>query len=144
MILEREQYYLNLIFKGAEPNTYDILMLAGSSLGYLHIAETLAKFSKAKSGENHLRGFLGKIHSTETITKMSLANSGENNRMSKKVFIYSFDLEMKENTLYKSFNTCTDAAKYFECSTRTLSRYLDKNKLYKKQWLLSSSLLTKE
>jgi hypothetical protein len=63
--------------------------------------------------------------------------------MGKKVFIYSFDLETKENILYKSFNTCIEAAKYFNCSTRTLSNYLDNKKLYKKQWLLSSSLLIK-
>jgi group I intron endonuclease len=124
---------LDLIFKEAEPNTYNILLITGSSLRYLHTAKVLAKLSKAKSGENHPRNFLGKRHLIETITKMSLANLGENNAMSKKVFIYSFDLETKENILYKSFNSCIEAAKYFNYSTRTLSNYLDKKKLYKKQ-----------
>jgi len=44
-----------------------------------------------------------------------------------------------EAILYKSFNSYTDAAKIFDCSPRTLSRHLDKNKLYKKKWILSSS-----
>jgi NUMOD1 domain len=61
--------------------------------------------------------------------------------MSKNVLVYSFDLETKDMVLYKSFNTCIEAAKYFDCSTRNLSRYLDKNKLYKKQWILLSSLV---
>lgn len=58
--------------------------------------------------------------------------------MSKNVFVYSINLETQETTQYKSFNTCTDAAKFFDCSTRNISRYLDKGRLYKNQWILSS------
>jgi len=64
--------------------------------------------------------------------------------MSKKVFVYSFDFLSKETTLYKSFENYTEASKYFYCNKRTLFNYVDKNKLYKKQWILSTSLITKE
>jgi hypothetical protein len=60
------------------------------------------------------------------------------------MYIYLFDLKTKKIMLHKSFNTCIEAALYFSCSTRTLSRYLDKNILYKKQWILSIFLKTKE
>jgi hypothetical protein len=59
--------------------------------------------------------------------------------MCKKVFDYSFDSETKDIILYKSFDNYTKATLYFNCSVRTLSNYVDKNKLYKKQWILSSS-----
>lgn len=46
--------------------------------------------------------------------------------MNKSVLVYSFDLETKDIELYKSFSSCIDATKSFDCST--LSRYLDKKK----------------
>jgi group I intron endonuclease len=176
LILEREQFYLNLAFSVDKPNTYNILKMAGSLLGFKHSEESIAIISKALKGKN-----LGKLYSPETKAKMSEAKAAENNpmygktgethpmfgkthsieaikkmsearkgilkteehkikiskSMSKNVFVYSFDLET-ENVLFKSFNTCIEAAKYFDCSTRNISRYLDKNKLYKNQWILSS------
>jgi len=167
LILEREQNYINLIFSEAEPNTYNILKVAGSNLGFTHSDETKALIGLAQSkfdraGEKN--PFYGKIHSPENLVKFSEAKSGKNNPMfgrigelnpmfgkigedhprSKKVFVYSFDSETQETVLFKSFNTCSDAALYFECKIITISRYLDKNKLYKKQWLLFSSLIIKE
>lgn len=110
--------------------------------GKSHSSESLALMSKNHSGVNN--PMFGKSHSPESLIKMSEAKIGENHPMKKNVFVYSFNLETKEKILYKSFNSCIEAAKYFDCTTRTLSRYLDKNKLYKKQWLLLSSLITKE
>lgn len=86
LILEQEQYYIDLL----KPE-YNILSIAGSSLGYKHTEESLIKISKthsgktvsaetkallseALSGENHH----GKTHSANTKAKMSLAMSGEN------------------------------------------------------------------
>ena len=131
LILEREQANINLFLP-----EYNILKIAGSLLGYKHTIESIEKISIAKQGKNH--PMFGKLHSLDAITKISQALSGENNSMSKSVFVYSFDLETKDFILYKSFNTCIDAAKYFSCSTRNISRYLDKNKIYKKQWILFS------
>lgn len=36
LILSREQFYLDFIFSEDEPNTYNILKIAGSLLGYQH------------------------------------------------------------------------------------------------------------
>lgn len=179
MILGREQFYIDSLLP-----QFNILKVAGSSLGYKHTEETLALLSLTMSGENHpmfgkthsadtkalmSKAHLGKTHSTETSAKMSLAQrsidrTGENNPRGflnkshtpeakalislakyKKIFVYSFDPESKDLVLYKSFNSCIEIAKYFDCSTRSISNYLDKNKLYKKQWILStSSLIEKE
>lgn len=79
-----------------------------------------------KTGESN--PFYGKTHSAETLTKMS-----------KKVFVYSLDSVSNEKILFKSFNNITEAAKFFDCNKRTLFNYIDNNKLYKKQWLLSYS-----
>lgn len=81
----------------------------------------------------------GRTHSAETKVLMSIVKLGENNPKSKKVFVYSFDSGTKETILFKSFNTCLDTAKYFNCSNVTISNYLDKNRIYKKKWILLSS-----
>jgi group I intron endonuclease len=155
LILEREQYYLDTL----QPE-YNILKIAGNSLGYKHSKEALAKMSEAVKGEknpmsgknhtfetrvlmskNHSRYMLGRTHSSETILKMIKARTAEKNPnfgKYKKVFVYSFDSVSNEKTLYKSFDKSLEVALYFNCTRRTISRYLDKNKLFKKQWILST------
>jgi len=109
LILEREQYYLDLIFKETEPNTYNILRTAGSSLGYNHSLEVRAKIKKmlsdplirikmseAKKGQNNhmfnkevtpetrakMSANIRKAMSNSTIrTKLSKVNTGENHPM---------------------------------------------------------------
>ena len=83
-----------------------------------------------KTGHNHSR--FGKFHSAATKAKISQS-------MNKKVFVYTLDSDSKSLILHKSFNSCAEAAKYFNCSTCTITNYLDKNKLYKRQWILTSS-----
>jgi group I intron endonuclease len=73
LILEREQYYLDLIFSVDKPNTYNILRTAGSLLGYKHDPDSLAKMS----GVNHPN--FGKPLSSDIIAKISEAVKGENN-----------------------------------------------------------------
>ena len=155
LILEREQHFLDTL----KPE-YNILKKTGSSLGYKHSEESLALISKIHkekilSAEAKLREanlgtsnpmygrtgdncpFYGQTHSAESKVKISLTKS-------KKVFIYSFDSVSNEITLYESFNNYTEATLYFSCSRRTLSNYIDKNKLYKNQWILSTSLISKK
>jgi len=73
LILEREQYYLDLIFSENEPNTYNILKVAGSRLGSKHSEETITKMSGENNpmfgriGEDH--HLFGKSHSSETPPK---------------------------------------------------------------------------
>lgn len=134
LILSSEQYFLNLIFSPIRLNSYNILPTAGSRLGAKHSKESIAKMS---GQNNHM---FNKYLSDETLTKMSEAKAGKDNPMSKKVYVYSKDSDtVKETILYKSFDTCIDVAKFFDCTTRTISNYLDKNKLYKNQWILTSS-----
>jgi group I intron endonuclease len=173
LILEFEQFNMDSL----EPE-YNILKVAGSSLGYKHTEGSLTKRSIAMSGENHPRGMLGKTHLIETLAKMSEAKKGENHPMfgkthsietigkmseakigktrsaetkalislslNKKIIVYSFDTEMKETIFYKSFDSRTETSKYFNCCNATISRYLDKNKLFKKQYILSTFLITKK
>jgi group I intron endonuclease len=125
--------------------------------GISHSEETKHKMSQAHSGENH--PMFGKSHSAESLEKMSKSQrsidrtgennpmfgiTGENHPMSKKVFIYEFYSKTKDTIFYKELSSCAEAATYFDCTTRSISNYLDKNKLYKKQWILSSSLITKK
>lgn len=123
VILEREQYYFDTL----NPE-YNLLKIAGSSLGHKHIEETLAK----RSGENN--HFYGKSHTTETKAlisktftgrtlsadtkaKMSLAHKGKTlptstlEKLRKKVYVYDKD---NRTTVFKEFNSYTEAAKYFE------------------------------
>lgn len=156
LILSREQNYLDLIFLVDKPNSYNILKEAGSLLGYKHNDFSIAKMKQSKGGGNNPMS--GKTHSVDTLTKMSQPKSeitkakmsesqksinraGKNNPMSKKVFVYSFDSLNQETILYKTFDSCTEAAKFFDSSSRVITYYLDKNKLYKKEWILLSSLV---
>jgi group I intron endonuclease len=110
---------------------------------FTHSEDTKALISAANKdisrnlGENN--PMFGKTHSAETLAKMSSALSGEKNPMSKKVFVYSLDSTNNTTVFLKEFNTCKEAAKYFNCSSRTISNYLDKEKLYKKEWMLYST-----
>lgn len=154
-LIEREQYYLDLL----SPQ-YNILKIAGSSFGFKHTLETLTKISLAKTGntfsEEHKtklseisRGennsFYGKTHTAETLTKMALAKkgvnnpmygrTGVNNKLSKKVYIYN---NKESLILFKIFSSYAETAIHFNCHERTINRYIDTQKLYKKEWLLSS------
>ena len=76
-LISREQFYINSL----EPE-YNILKIAGSSLGFIHTEESKAKMSSAqknidRSGENNPRGMLDKPHSEKTKTLISLHMSGK-------------------------------------------------------------------
>jgi group I intron endonuclease len=159
LLLSFEQNFINQI----NPK-YNMLKVAGSPIGYKHSEDTKALMSKAhlgkihsietitkmkithsnidrtgknnpmfgKTGENH--PMFGRTHSIETLAKMSLAKN-------KRVYIYTKDSVSNELILFKSFENYSEVIKYFDFSKRTLSRYLNKNKLYKNNWILSTSKL---
>jgi hypothetical protein len=93
-------------------------------------------------GENH--PMFGKTRSKETRILMSLAQKGipksqthiEN--MSKKVYVYS---SSPPTVLIDSFISRVDAAKHYGCSTSTIYYYIDKQKVFKDKYILSSSKL---
>jgi group I intron endonuclease len=69
LILLREQYFLDCIFSVDEPNTYNILKIAGSLLGFKHTDESKILMSKAKVGDNNHN--YGKLISENTKALMS-------------------------------------------------------------------------
>ena len=75
-LLKREQYY----FYKLEPQ-YNILKIAGSSLGFNHSEETKAKISKSLKGiyVNEKSALFGRSHMEETKVLMSLQKAGVNN-----------------------------------------------------------------
>lgn len=168
LLLEREQHYIDMF----NPE-YNILKVAGNSLGFKHSEDILDKMSFVqkninrsgennpmfgKSGENSPRygkiltditkdkmskaklgeknPFYEKSHNEETLKKIKLVMLGENNPKSKKVFVYFKDNLTK---LLFEFSTYTEAGKYFNCSRKTISKYIDNNKIYQDKWILFSS-----
>lgn len=155
-LIEREQYYIDTLLP-----LYNILKTAGNSLGYKHSEEAILKMIEAKSGENnpwfgkkgenHTRH--GKTLSIESRSRISKANKGENHpffnrkhseesrekmavKASKKVFVYTSD---NSTFLYEfSAPRYKDAAKHFKCIPSTISNYVDTNKIFKEEFILSS------
>src|SRR5690606_1442762 len=143
-------FYIDFI----EPE-YNILKLAGSSLGYKHSSESLAKLreamssdkvkaklSKINTGENNPN--FGKSISIPTKALISQALSGENNSMygktgenhpkSKKVFVYS---SSAPTIISHEFVSYSEAANYFNCKIGVISYYIKTGNLFKKEWILS-------
>nr|YP_009722256.1 hypothetical protein [Morchella importuna]QGN66658.1 hypothetical protein [Morchella importuna] len=75
-LLEREQYYLDLL----KPE-YNILKIAGSSLGFKHSEDTKAKISKSLKGiyVGKNSALFGRVHSEETKALMSIKKLGDKN-----------------------------------------------------------------
>ena len=99
--------------------------------GKIFTDDTKNKMSEAKLGQNN--HFFGKTHSPETLIKMS----GAYNPKSKKVFVYSKD---DLTILLFEFSTYIEASKHFNCTSKTISKYIDSEKLYLDKWNLSSIL----
>lgn len=185
LILSREQEYLNKIFSVDNPNTYNILRIAGSSLGFKHTEEAkvlislthsgklvseetkvLLSIAKAgennpmfgKTGENSSRGMLGKIYSAETISLMKEVKSGENRPRGMSGKTHSVDTKSKisetkgtniyvydtQGSLVNTFNSARKAGEYFDSNFNTILKYARNGKLFKSNWILSTSLIIKD
>ena len=68
-LLELEQHYLDILFSLPTNLRYNFLPTAGSSLGYKHTEEALAKLSEANSGANN--PMYGKTHTPESKAQIS-------------------------------------------------------------------------
>ena len=84
-----------------------------------------------KKGKNH--PLHGLTSSNETCAKMSEAKGGGT------IYVYTLD-----KTLVNTFASARKAAEYFNCCHYTISRYVRNGLIFKEQWLLSKSLITKE
>uniref|UniRef100_UPI0030E18AC6 hypothetical protein n=1 Tax=Dematophora necatrix TaxID=2751867 RepID=UPI0030E18AC6 len=141
-IIEREQYYIDNILP-----EYNILKIAGSLLGFKHSEATLMKFKLVKESKNN--PMYGKVHLQETKLKISESKKGkprtEETKLkisltsSRKLYLYTNDTTSSEKkVLFKLFDNYSAAAEYLNCSTRSISRYVDKDKLLKKKWFLTT------
>lgn len=159
-LLSREQFYLNEL----KPE-FNVLQVAGSLLGFTHSKESIAKMSGenhpmfGKTGENHPRfgisltdniianmkeaqkkidrtgiknprGMLGHTHSPDTLVKMSLAKGGG--------IIYIYDTH---GSLVNSFYSARKAAEFLKTDHQVIMRYLRSGKVFKEQWILSTSFI---
>jgi group I intron endonuclease len=98
--------------------------------GKTHSEETKAKMSLALSRENH--PMFGKTHSIESKNKMSLSNGTP-------IFVYSKD----GLTLINSFSSAIKAGEYLNVSYHTILKYTKSEKLFKNEWIISTSLISK-
>lgn len=163
LILSREQYYLDESFTRGD-STYNILKVAGSSLGYKHSDEALAKISLPKSEEakqnmrkprseeaklnmRKPRSEKAKLNMSKSLSeahkaKISKAHKGKVHSSdtlakisaARGTTIYVYD---SNNFLVNTFNSATLASKFFKCSKTTILRYANNGKLFKGQQILS-------
>jgi group I intron endonuclease len=137
-LLSREQFYLDEL----RPD-FNILKVAGSSLGFTLTLEAKAKLRDANLGEkNPNYGKTGYTPSAETRAKMRQANLGKilsaetrakiSAAQGTAILVYS-----KEYIIVNTFSSTREAAKYFNCSHPTITNYITTGKLFQKQWFLS-------
>jgi group I intron endonuclease len=137
LLISREQYYIDLL----KPQ-YNILKIAGSRLGYKHSEVTKAKMSISHTGKNN--HFYGKTHTYETRKKIGLSLKSII-RVNTKSRVVKFETKLKlslrtkgvpikvfdlSNNLINEFPSMISVGRYFNISSRTVGRYLDKDKSY--------------
>lgn len=145
LVLLREQYYFNTL----NPE-FNLLKIAGSSIEFKHTEASKAKLSEAIKGDNHHRGMLGRNHSIETKTKISIANKGKllniprteetkaKSSATQETAIYIY-LEDRV-TLINKLPLAVKAAEFLKSSHHTVLKYVKNGKLFKKQWILFTTL----
>lgn len=113
-LIEKEQYYIDLL----KPK-YNILNLAGSSLGFKHKEETRKLISINNTKEKH--PFFGKNHNEKSIRLMSI-----NSSKAKPVTV--INTKTNEKSMY---NSNVSASKFLGVSEWTVRKCKNNNKLYK-------------
>lgn len=104
ILLDREQHYLDSL----QPK-YNILNLAGSSLGYTQPQESKDKRSKALKGvyTGSKSALFGRTHNEDTIAKKSLNRGGENNHFYGKTHNEKTIELMREKALNRKYTSET-------------------------------------
>jgi group I intron endonuclease len=147
ILVSQEQFFIDEL----KPE-YNILKIAGSSLGYKHTEESKTLMSKIQNSIDKTGGnnpMFGKTHSAETRAKMSESRKGKTHlaetiakiSATQGTAIFVFD---SVGTLINSFTSARKAAIYFECSQSTILKYAQNGKKFQGNWILSISLVTKE
>jgi group I intron endonuclease len=138
LVLESEQKFIEEL----KPE-YNILKFAGNSLGFKHTDKTKELMSIKKLGELNpmfgkkgtMLGKKGKDHplfgiplSEETKQRLSILKGTT-------IYVYSFD----GLTLIDTFTSARKAAIHYKVDKKTIISYTKSGKLFKKQWILSTS-----
>nr|YP_009262167.1 GIY-YIG endonuclease [Chrysoporthe cubensis]AMX22242.1 GIY-YIG endonuclease [Chrysoporthe cubensis] len=145
-IINKEQYYLDLL----DPD-YNVLVIAGSALGYKHTEETLKVFKErvlSEEARNNLSiAATVRILTEEVREKISEKRKGiklsEETRakISKSasdligVKVDVFNIETNEKLSFDSF---TSAAKYINVSRTAVTRVLKNGKLIQKIYMIKA------
>jgi group I intron endonuclease len=147
IVLVREQYYIDLL----KPE-YNVLSTAGSTLGYKHTSETLAKFKTRQFSDetrsNLSKAAKGRILSEEVRAKISKARIGIKfsdeikAKMSvigtAKVGIAVKVMNIISNEI-KEYATLTSAALALGVSRTTIKKALDSGRILKKTYFIKSN-----
>ena len=132
-ILEKEQYYLDILFKKYLDKKLNLSPKAGTTLGFKHGAD----FKLNRKG--HLNPMFGKTFSSEFIAMQTKNKKGINNpmfgiikspatiaKLQKLVYVYEADT-LKRIGIFST----VECFKYFKMGKDTLTKYLNSNKSFK-------------
>lgn len=146
-LIKREQYFFNEF----KPE-YNILQVAGSSLGFKHSKETLELFKNRKVSEetkiNLALAAIGRVLTKEERWKISQARKGIKLSHQTRVKISETAKSMRGITvLVKNINTSevfefaslTDASSTLGVSRTAIRKYLDTGKFLRGQYLVSTN-----
>jgi group I intron endonuclease len=120
--------------------SYNILLEAGNSLGYKHTEEIKQKMKEIYSDERRKRiGLLNKDkllpNSVKSLMREAALNRSDEIKQkyrlasSKPVTLYNED-----GTVYMKFEGIKIMAKHFGCDHKTINKFINSEKLFKKQW----------
>ena len=120
--------------------SYNILLEAGNSLGYEHTEEVKQKMKELYSDERRKQiGLLNKDKSLSDSVKYLMREAALNRSdevkqkyrlaSSKPVTLYNED-----GTVYMNFEGIRVMAKHFGCDHKTIKKFINSDKLFKKQW----------
>jgi group I intron endonuclease len=135
-VISREQHYLDKL----KPE-YNILTKAGSSLGYKHSEETLAKLRGRKHTEETLAKFKTRVLSEEARAKIRAWNLGRNLSedtrkkigASMGISVKVTDTETGESNIYPSKS---QAARELKTNLGTVRNYMIRGKPYMGKYLI--------
>jgi hypothetical protein len=119
-VLQREQHYLDLY----KPN-YNTLKTAGSSLGYVHTEDTLAKMSSRIVSEATLDKMRQRVQSKETREKIRVAIG---------IPVEVVDIHKEEKRIFFSKK---EAGEFLGIADTTVTRYIKSGKLFSDRYLIT-------
>jgi len=143
-VLYREQYYIDSLKPG-----YNILQIAGSTLGYKHTEETLEKFKLRKYSDearaNLSEAATGRVLSEETKAKISDARKGIKLSDDTKLKIsattafnigVAVEIANIETGKSELFPTMTDAALALGISRTTVKNTIKSGKVFRNMYII--------